>query len=303
METAVKDSRKLIVWLGILAVFAFALLVGILAISWPYFGGDVSEDDPLPEIRTEAEEPVTEPSEPVIIPAEDDSNLEQNPYGITDFQYNEANFLTCLSGEYRIGIDVSKYQYEIDWEQVAASGVEFAIIRIGYRGYGSAGTINEDPYAKANLEGALAAGLDVGVYFFSQATTTKEAKEEAKFVLDYIEPYGDDITMPIVFDWELPGVDNPRTKDVDARTLTDCILEFCGIIRRAGYTPMTYFNTHQANYDLYLEELTDYDFWLALYTPRMRFPYKVRMWQYTSSGKVPGIDYSVDLNIWFEYDE
>lgn len=302
METAEKNYRKLILWLSTVALASLFLLVAVIALCWPWFGQDSREDDPQPEIRVETEEET--PTVTVPAPAtEEEIRIEENPYGPMDFQYDPNNFLTCLAGEYRIGIDVSKYQYEIDWEQVAASGVEFAIIRIGYRGYGSAGTIVEDPYAKANLEGALAAGLDVGVYFFSQAITTKEAKEEAKFVLDYIEPYGDAVTMPIVFDWELPDADNPRTKDVDARTLTDCILEFCGIIRRAGYTPMTYFNTHQANYDLYLEELVNYDFWLALYTPRMRFPYQVRMWQYTSSGSVPGIDYAVDLNIWFEYDE
>ena len=299
MDKAQKKRIRPEIILGIIALLCAALLAYVIVLCRPW-----SDQEPEPAPQTQPTTEATEPVEETTLPIEAEPELpepEANPYGTTDFQYNEDNFLTCLAGDYRIGVDVSRYQYEVDWEQVAASGVEFAIIRIGYRGYGAAGTINEDPYAKANLEGALAAGLDVGVYFYSQATTVKEAKEEAKFVLDYIEGY--DITMPVVFDWELPAVDNPRTKDVDPRTLTDCILEFCGIVRRAGYTAMPYFNTHQATYDLYLKELTRYEFWLALYTPRMRFPYKVRMWQYSCTGQVPGIEYEVDLNIWFEYDE
>ena len=86
---------------------------------------------------------------------------------------------------------------------------------------------------------------------------------------------------------------------MDPRTLTDCALAFLKVIEEAGYTPMMYFNPYQAKHDLYLSELTDYDFWLARYTKRMDFPYRVKMWQYTDSGSIPGIETAVDINIWF----
>lgn len=307
MDNATRNPIRPEFVLSAVAVLCAIALIAVALPSLPYmirtFRGEppISVADPTTEPTTqptteptteETTEPTTEETEPTLPPPP------ANPYGVNDFQYDERNYLTCLSGDYRVGIDVSRYQFEIDWEQVAGAGIEFAMIRVGYRGYGS-GALAEDPYARANLQGALDAGLDVGVYFFSQAISVEEAAEEAQYVLDYIAEYN--ITMPVVFDWEIPGVENPRSQDVDPRTLTDCALEFCGIIEEAGYTPMVYFNTLQARHDLYISELTDYPFWLALYTPRMRFPYKIQMWQYTDSGVVPGIDQAyVDLNIWLE---
>ena len=303
MKTATAKRARPETVLLIIALLAATLLTVVTVLSLPYiaaeFGYGQEATEPTTEPTTEAtteptteettEPETTEETEPTLPPPE------ANPYGVNDFQYDDDNFLTCLSGDYMVGIDVSRYQFDIDWQQVADAGVEFAMIRVGFRGY-ETGAIAEDAYAKANLKGALKAGLQVGVYFFSQAITPEEAAEEAQYVLDYITGY--DVTMPVVFDWELPNTENPRTLEVDARTLTDCALEFCRVIEEGGYTPMVYFNTHQARDDLYIAELTDYPFWLALYTPRMRFPYKVQMWQYTDSGTIPGIDAKVDLNIW-----
>ena len=192
------------------------------------------------------------------------------------------------------GVDVSAHQGPIDWQAVRNSGIEFAIIRLGYRGYGS-GKLVEDEYAKQNLQAAKEAGLKIGAYFFSQALDIKEADEEIQFILDMLA----DVTldMPIVLDWEIPAED-ARTKNMDARTLTDIQLHFCGQMKKMGLQPMVYFNWHQSENLYYLSELEAYPFWLALYQDRMTYPWKVEMWQWTSSGKVPGIQGNVDINVY-----
>ena len=226
-------------------------------------------------------------------PAITHPTLPENPYHSTDFQY-AGDYLSCLTADSRLGIDVSSHQGVIDWQQVAASGVEFAMIRLGYRGY-ETGVIKVDDYARSNLAAAREAGLDVGVYFFSQAITAEEARQEANFVLAVLEEAK--LQMPVVFDWELIAGE-ARTGGIDSRTLTDCAIAFCQVIQDAGYEPMVYFNQHLAEALLNLEELTEYEFWLAMYTDQMTYPYRIRMWQYTEEGTVPGIDGSVDINLW-----
>ena len=205
--------------------------------------------------------------------------------------YNDPAYETA------IGIDVSSHQGEIDWERVAASGVEFAMIRLGYRGYGSEGTLNLDPYFEQNLAGARAAGLKAGIYFFSQAITVEEAYEEAAFVLEHLD--GEELDYPLAYDWEpISGV-GARTDGLDSVTLTDCALTFCHMAELAGYTPMVYYN-NPVGYGRYdLSRLTDYDVWFAQYASRPTMYYDYRIWQYTSSGTVPGIDTRVDMNIAF----
>ena len=197
----------------------------------------------------------------------------------------------------KIGIDVSEYQGVIDWEQVKAAGVEFAIIRAGYRTYGG-GVITLDNSLITNIDGATAAGLDVGVYFFSQATTAEEAIEEADAVLDAVA--GRKITYPIVFDWEIIYDDSARTDKVTVEGLADCCVAFCERVKSAGYTPMVYQNASTATYKLDLPRIKDYDFWLAEYTDFPTFYYEYDMWQYTSEGKVAGIEGNVDINISFK---
>ena len=130
----------------------------------------------------------------------------------------------------RTGIDVSVYQGDIDWEAVKADGIDYAIIRLGFRGYGSTGSMNLDENFIANIEGATAAGLDVGVYFFSQAITPEEAREEAEFVLHYLEGY--ELTYPVVFDWEVIGKTTARTYGLDTRTLCESANAFWSGSRR-----------------------------------------------------------------------
>ncbi len=198
------------------------------------------------------------------------------------------------------GIDVSTHQQKIDWQAVAGDGVQFAIIRLGYRGYGSAGTLNMDARFIENIEGALSVGLKVGVYFFSQSISVEEAIEEARFVLNALEPYRDYISLPVVYDWETVGTTTARTYNLDNDILNACALAFCGEIEAAGYQPMIYFypNLGEKRYDLDL--IDQYPFWYCDYRniyPALERPF--RIWQYSSTGSVAGIDGNVDLNICF----
>ena len=221
----------------------------------------------------------------------------ENVFTPMDFGY-EGDYLTCLTDESYLGVDVSSFQKDVDWEKVKEAGFRFAMIRVGFRGYGQTGNLNEDKYAKQNYENATAAGLEAGVYFFSQAISVEEAVEEAEFVLQLIE--GWDLQMPVVYDWECLAEDY-RTVGVDSRTLTDCTKAFCNRIRQAGYEPMVYFNPSQSRTQLILAELVDYKFWLAMYSDYMTYEYKVDMWQYTNQGSVPGIKGNADINLWFPY--
>ena len=221
--------------------------------------------------------------------------LAANPYTPEDFEY-EGNYLTCTAGESRLGVDVSSHQGVIDWQAVAAEGVEFAMIRIGFRGY-LEGEINTDSMARANIEGAKAAGLDVGVYFFSQAVTRQEAAREAAWCVTFLEDM--ELDMPLVYDWEHVESDKARTADLaDRELLTACARSFCDVVTAAGYQPMVYFNVYQAR-DLYdLTALQDYGFWVAQYLDGLDFPHAVDLWQYTDSGEVNGIQGRVDLDLW-----
>lgn len=297
-EAETKRKIRLETVLGLLLLVCICILIVMAVLSLPAFLRASAQETTAPTTIPTTAPTEPETTEPTLPPPE------ANPYGRNDFQYDENNHLYSLYGESMAGIDVSKHQGEIDWQQVADSGIEFAMIRVAYRGYGEAGTLVEDPYARANLQGAADAGLDVGVYIFSQALSPEEAVEEAEFLLAIIEEYREIITLPVVFDWERVNREGSRTEGYeDSRTLTDSTLAFCQRIEEAGFEPMVYFNTFHARNLLHLPEVKQYGFWLALYSDRMRYPYKVDVWQYTDSGKVPGIAGPVDLNVWMYYPE
>lgn len=228
--------------------------------------------------------------------------IKKNTYTAEGFVKDAAGQFAYYENGQKVslkGVDVSKYQENIDWEKVAADGVEFAIIRLGFRGMGSQGTCELDPYFKQNIEGAKTAGIDVGVYFFTQATTVEEAKEEAKFVIDNLEGY--DITWPVVFDTEeITSYKAARANALSKETRTACAKAFLEEIKAAGYTPVLYANTRWSILDLDLAQLEDYDFWYAYYGDDIYYPYQFSMWQYTSSGTVDGIKGNADLNISFK---
>ena len=233
--------------------------------------------------------------------------LENVPKNIYDFsclstdedtgfkKYNdEKNGITS-----KMGIDVSEFQGgDIDWKQVKDSGIEFVIVRIGYRAYGESGKLVKDDMFEQNIEGAIDAGLEVGVYFFSQAITPGEAVEEAEFVLDLIRPYK--ITGPVVYDTEEIKGDTARTDGNTRQEFTNYCKVFCDTVEHAGYDSMIYANMKWMAFTLDMEELTDYDFWYADYHELPQNPYDYAIWQYSETGAVPGINANVDLNIWFE---
>lgn len=290
-----QPTTRVLGWIAILLTVVICLLV-ILCLP-RFHDAHLREDDPALGITAQTADAVTElPTEPPTEPEPTLPPPEPNPYGPLDFQF-DGWYLKCLRCESKVGVDVSGYQGEIDWQQVKDSGVDYAMVRLAYRGYES-GTIQADSFAEANLQGASAVGLPVGVYFFSQAITPEEAVEEAEYVLETIAPY--DVTMPIVFDWEfITGAETARTNGLDKKALTACAGAFLERIREAGYWPMLYFNTFQSRNNIDISALKEYDFWLALYSYRMRFPYRIKMWQYTCEGYVPGIEGAADLNILF----
>lgn len=286
-----RNGRTLIlILLGLLGFVALVLLACIFWLHWQRF---------LPETPTEPPTTVTEdtlppettqgPTEPTLM-----------PYPLTDltaadFGYVDGNF-TCLTRKCLRGIDVSRYQEKVDWEKVKEAGYEFVMIRAGYRGYGQAGNMREDEWAQRNYKGAKKAGLMVGAYFFSQATNEEEAREEALYFLEITKDW--ELDMPMVFDWEL--IEEGRAAKVDIDTLTRCAMAFCQEISDVGRRTMIYVSPWFGN--LHLDQLEEYPQWVARYTDVLDYPYRFEMWQYTSSGTVPGVNGPCDINIYFPYD-
>ena len=244
--------------------------------------------------RTVGKDPVQEqtPVEPVDL----EPTVPENSYDPAGF-YEEGGFKRYKSEDTlaSVGVDVSSHQQEIDWELVAANGVEFAMIRVGYRGY-TEGEIQPDEYFVQNIEGARAAGLDVGVYFFSQALDEQEAIDEANYVLEQIKDYP--LSYPVIFDWEDIEAD-ARTDGMDSVQLTKNAIAFCDTIKQAGYRAGVYFNQRFGYEEFDLESLQDYVFWLAEYNDTPSFSFHFQIWQYCNNGRVDGIKTDVDLNLAF----
>lgn len=222
-------------------------------------------------------------------------------------QLDVANLQILENGEYQYltdgqvtshkGIDVSSHQGKIDWNLVAQDGVEFAIIRLGYRGYGKEGNLMEDTQFDANIQGAKAAGIKAGVYIFSQAINDDEVLAEANLVLKKIAPYK--LDCPVVYDVERTSADG-RMNNISVEERTHLTLLFCQTIENAGYTPMIYHNTQMGALMIDVAALEDYDKWYASYSDQMFYPYEYKIWQYSDKGKIQGIGTNVDLNICFE---
>ena len=196
----------------------------------------------------------------------------------------------------KIGIDVSGHNEEIDWEAVKADGIEFAIIRCGYRG-ASSGSLVIDSYFKKNMMGAIKAGIPVGVYFFSQAVNETEAIEEASMVVDACKLYM--LDLPIFIDSESAG-GSGRADKLDVETRTAVTRAFCETITNSGYEAGVYASKNWWNKRLDPEKLTLYHAWLAQYTEEPDYDGYYDFWQYTSKGSVDGIDTKVDLNVWYK---
>lgn len=195
----------------------------------------------------------------------------------------------------RLGVDVSHHQGAVDWERVRKAGYEFAFLRIGYRGYGKEGRVCLDREFFSNIKGAQAAGMDVGVYFFSQAINETEAAEEAEFVLKNLEGYS--LQLPVVYDPESILDAEARTDDVPGAQFTKNTQVFCRMIAEAGYKPMIYSNMLWEAYEFDLAQLSEYPVWYADYEKLPQTPYHFAFWQYSNEGTVDGIAGAVDLDI------
>lgn len=192
------------------------------------------------------------------------------------------------------GVDVSKYQGNIDWNKVKASGIEFAIIRVGYRGYGT-GVLVEDSTFRQNIKGATAAGLKVGLYFYSQAINETEAVEEASMVISLCQGYN--ISYPIYFDTEKVVGDTGRADNISRAQRTANAVAFCETIRNSGYKAGVYSYASWFYNQLNMASLSPYSIWIAQYRDQLSFDYNYDIWQYSSTGTVPGIPKPTDMNV------
>lgn len=221
-----------------------------------------------------------------------------DPYNWENLDRTDGRYRYVVDGQVksRLGIDVSENQHDIDWNAVAADGIEFAMIRLGYRG-ATVGDMYVDEYFEANLEGAKAAGIDCGVYFFSQAKTVDEAVAEANFVMGKLA--GRKLEYPIAFDSEeaVMGTEEARTSGLDEETMTAIAEAFCASVEKAGYRTLVYGNVHDLSRYHY-ENMQARDLWWAEYgVPSPTAQIDIVMWQYSNSGNVAGIETAVDMDI------
>ena len=233
----------------------------------------------------------------LLIKTEDEIDVEKEDtkenIASKDRDGTEINKQHSTDSTQQFGIDVSKWNGNIDWDKVKASGVEFVMIRAGYRG-SQTGALVEDPNFLVNIRGAKKAGLKVGVYFFTQAINEVEAVEEASMVIALCEGY--ELDYPVIIDSEGAGGEG-RADALDIEMRTKVCNAFCETVQHAGYDAGVYASRSWYNANLEVEELNKYKIWLAEYRSTPLYSGYYDMWQYTSKGKVDGIEGNVDLNI------
>ena len=225
--------------------------------------------------------------------AEIDAEAEDSAEANTDGDDTEIRQTSGVSKTGVLGIDVSKWQKEIDWDKVKNEGVDFAIIRCGYRG-SVTGSLVEDPYFEQNIKGARAAGIKVGVYFFTQAVNEVEAVEEASMVISLVRDY--ELQYPVFIDTEGDG-GNGRADSLNVEERTAVCEAFCTTVKNAGLEAGVYASRNWYNNKLTASTLESYAIWLAEYRSVPLYQGYYQMWQYTSKGKINGINGNVDLNV------
>lgn len=263
----------------------------------------VSEENKEDVVENKEEKKVTYKDKTVTIPkstvatvnSSEDAEKNKKTGGANVSQEQVETMFENI-GQKSMGIDVSAHQGKINWAKVKQSGVDFAIIRCGFRGQ-TAGSIYEDTYFKTNISGAISNGIRVGIYFYSTAINETEALEEAAWVVNKIAPYN--ITYPVVYDFEDFG--SYRCVGVDGKQATKNALIFLNYVRSSGYEPMMYANKRDITNRLSRSSFSC-KFWLTHYTENTDYKGSFNMWQYTSKGNVPGISGNVDMNIaYFNY--
>lgn len=233
----------------------------------------------------------------LLLMTEEDINAEAEDTAVadaaSDADNTEIQGIQKTTANSKVGIDVSKWNGDVDWDKVKNAGIEFAIVRAGYRG-SVTGSLVEDPYFRANMRGAAASGMPVGVYFFTQAVNEVEAVEEASAVLQLIREYK--LEYPIFIDTEGAG-GNGRADGLDVETRTLVCEAFCRTIENAGYEAGVYGSRNWYNQHLQADKLEKYCIWLAEYRSAPIYQGYYQMWQYTSKGSVDGIEGNVDMNV------
>ena len=305
MELKTKEHRNsqvikyLIIALAVLVIIAITILLVIVR-----YADFKNTDDTAADESNITEDPQTlkkDNTETITFSDREipiNKNVRKNTLFDEAFSSGSDGLITYSDPKSQYGIDVSSFQGEIDWQKVRTTGIDFAIIRLGYRGM-SEGLLYTDDYFEANLSGAVEAGLDVGIYFFSQATTEEEAVEEAEFVIEQLN--GRTLQYPIFFDWE-PGTDEvDRTYPIySSDVINSFALAFCATVENAGYKTGIYFNSYQGYLQYDLSLFSETCLWLAEYnnsTPN--FWYYFDIWQYSYTAKIDGIGPDVDMNICF----
>lgn len=292
-------SKKIIV--------ATIIIILIIVISFIFLKSEV-KNDYINEIKYKDNEDKEDKKDEILIYDIEEGYLAvpYNKYAKTN-NYNFDENLKNNNGYYKyednnytsiLGIDVSEHQGDINWKEVKKSGVEFAILRLGYRGYGKEGKIILDKKFEENYKNAKEEGIDLGVYFFSQAINIEEVEQEANFVLENLN--GRNIDFPIVFDLEKIKNDDARTDNLSQDEINDMTLKFCKIIENKGYIPCIYGNAKTFTTKMSLELFNNYDKWYADYQEKPLYPYDFSLWQYTESGKVNGIEGNVDMDLYFK---
>lgn len=269
-----------------------------------------TEEESTEEESTEEEETTTEESKDdgnhIQIVYSDGSEewvqinpyMEKNTYDFTNLVSNDGKMKYYSDGKKisYLGVDISRYQKDVDFEALKNDGIEFVMLRVGARGY-KTGEIQIDEYFHENIKKATEAGLDIGVYFFSQAITQEEALEEAQLVLDNIKEY--EILYPIAYDMEFIENDTARVETLTRDERTTIAAAFLNHINNAGYTPMLYGDTEWLVKRIDVAKFNASCIWLSEEADIPKYPYRYEMWQYTTQGQVRGINGFVDLNISF----
>lgn len=226
--------------------------------------------------------------------------LTKNTYDLTKME-EKAGLKRYMENGKKIsyvGADISKQNGDINFNSMKAAGVDYVMIRLGGRGYGT-GQISLDENFKKNIEGAVEAGLDVGVYFYSQAISQEEAVQEVNFVIQNLEPYKANVKYPIAFDMEFVANDSARIDGLSKEEKTDIAVSFLEGVKAAGYVPMIYGDKEWLIKEIDLTKLQSYDVWLAQEEDLPDYPYQYTMWQYSTEGVLNGITGDANLNICF----
>ena len=228
------------------------------------------------------------------------SYLTKNTYDFTKME-EKAGLKRYLENGKKIsyvGVDLSKQNGDVNFASMKAAGVDYVMIRLGSRGY-TTGQITLDENFKENIEGAIEAQLDVGIYFYSQAVSQDEAVQEANFVVQNLEPYRAHVKYPVAFNMGFVSNDKSRIEGLGREDKTAVTVSFLDAVRAAGYVPMIYGDKEWLIKEVDLTKLQDYDVWLSQEEEIPDYPYRYAMWQYNTDGVLNGIDGGADLNICF----